>query len=153
MITIRKCENLKCLFPITLAHGDIPELYRLELENITQLEQVFGGEDMGEDEEKVIHLPQLSNLVLSKLPNLVSFSPAGYHFVFPSLVKLEVTYCPDITTRFSVDSENSVHAKTQASQSVDEIIVEESTTAQETAWPIGSDINWRSEGGVECSIQ
>ncbi|KAH1063576.1 hypothetical protein J1N35_028563 [Gossypium stocksii] len=103
-ITIQMCENLKCLFPITLADGGLPNLRQLQLD---------------------------------RLPNLVSFSPVGYHFVFPSLVNLEVTYCPNITTRFSVDSEKS------ASQSVDEIIVEESATAQETAWPIGSDIEWK----------
>ncbi|KAK8300369.1 hypothetical protein V6Z11_D05G379900 [Gossypium hirsutum] len=104
---------------------------------IISCSQVFGGEDVSEDEEKVIHLPRLTYLKLDWLPYLLFFSPLGYHFIFQSLCSLEVTYCPNIITRFSVDSKDSVHAKTQASHSVDEIIVED-----ETAWSIGSDIQW-----------
>ncbi|XP_052485996.1 probable disease resistance protein At4g27220 isoform X2 [Gossypium raimondii] len=146
-ITIINCENLKRLFPITLAHGGLPNLDELYLRSVSKLEQVFEGDEpnVSKDEEKVIRLPRLTSLVLGNLPNLVSFSPVGYHFVFPSLRGLRVRGCPNITTRFSVDSKRSVHAKTQASQSVDEIIVEESATAQETAWPIGSDICWTEE--------
>nr|KJB61668.1 hypothetical protein B456_009G374000 [Gossypium raimondii] len=127
-ITIIDCENLKCLFPITLAHGGLPNLVHLYLRRVSKLEQVFEGDEsnVSKDGEKVICLPRLNDLVLGNLPNLVSFSPAGYHFVFPFLIRLTVEGCPNITTRFSVDSEKSVHAKTQASQSVDEIIVEES---------------------------
>ncbi|KAG8492275.1 hypothetical protein CXB51_009939 [Gossypium anomalum] len=144
-IDIFDCENLKCLFPITLAHGGLPNLGQLFLTKVTKLEQVFEGDEgnVSKDEEKVIHLPQFLTLSLDELPNLLSFIPVGYHFVFPSLVKLRVEDCPNITTRFSVHSKQSVHAKAQTSQSVDEIIVEESATAQETAWPIGSDIRWR----------
>ncbi|KAG8492256.1 hypothetical protein CXB51_009934 [Gossypium anomalum] len=80
-----------------------------------KLEQVFKGDESNviKDKEKLIHLPRLTDLVLRNLPNLVSFSPVGYHFVFPSLTYLQVKGCPNITTRFSVDSEKSVHAKTQ----------------------------------------
>ncbi|TYH74666.1 hypothetical protein ES332_D05G417000v1 [Gossypium tomentosum] len=143
-IKINNCENLKCLFPITLAHGGLPNLDRLDLIRLSKLEQVFEGDEsnVSKDEEEVIRLPQLLFLELYKLPNLVSFSPVGYHFFFPFLTGLQVKGCPNITTRFSVDSEKSMHAKTQASQSVDEITVEEAATAQETAWPIGSDIEW-----------
>ncbi|KAB2032512.1 hypothetical protein ES319_D05G379500v1 [Gossypium barbadense] len=143
-ITIINCENLKCLFPFTLAHDGLPNLLRLCLKWVSKLEQVFEGDEsnLNKEEEKVIRLPQLCSSELVELPNLVSFSPVGYHFVFQSLRYLKVKGCPNVTTRFSVDSKQSVHAKTQASQSVDEIIVEESATAQETAWPIGSDIEW-----------
>ncbi|TYG71526.1 hypothetical protein ES288_D05G403700v1 [Gossypium darwinii] len=136
-ITIISCVNLSCLFPITLAHGGLPKLYRLELKDIPKLNEVFGGEDVSEDEEKVIHLPRLTYLKLDWLPYLFFFSPLGYHFIFQSLCSLAVVDCPKIITRFSVDSKDSVHAKTQASHSVDEIIVED-----ETAWSIGSDIQW-----------
>ncbi|MFQ6670312.1 hypothetical protein Gotur_035290, partial [Gossypium turneri] len=110
-ITIINCENLKCLFPITLAHGGLPNLLGLYLTRVSKLEQVFEG-DVSQDEEKVMHLPRLTYLWLDELPNLVSFSPVGYHFVFPFLIDLQVEGCPNITTRFSVDSENSVHATT-----------------------------------------
>ncbi|KAL1102654.1 hypothetical protein V6Z11_D05G380300 [Gossypium hirsutum] len=111
----------------------LQKLEELKLSRVSKLEQVFEGDEgnVSKNEAK-----------LDELPNFVSFSPVGYHFVFPFLMGLHIKGCPNITTRFSVDSEKSVHAKTQASQSVDEIIVEESATAQETAWPIGSDIEW-----------
>ncbi|KAB2032492.1 hypothetical protein ES319_D05G377900v1 [Gossypium barbadense] len=155
-ITIVNCKNLKCLFPITLAHGGLPNLDELYLKKVSKLEQVFEGDEgnVSKDEKKVIHLPHLRSLEIDELPNLVSFSPVGYHFVFPFLTDLQVEGCPNITTRFSVDSEKAVHAKTQASQSVDEIIVEESATAQETAWPIGSDIEWpQKENDSDFSIE
>ncbi|KHG02824.1 Disease resistance RPS2 -like protein [Gossypium arboreum] len=114
-ITIEMCENLKCLFPITLAHGGLPNLEQLDLIRLSKLEQVFEGDEsnVSKDEEKVIHLPELTDLVLDNLPNLVSFSPVDYHFVFPSLTDLRVEGCPNVTTRFSFDSKESVHAKTQ----------------------------------------
>ncbi|TYG71530.1 hypothetical protein ES288_D05G404100v1 [Gossypium darwinii] len=114
-ITIINCENLKCLFPITLAHGGLPNLWELCLERVSKLEQVFEGDEtnLNKEEEKVICLPQLRTLVLDELPNLVSFSPVGYHFVFQPLRCLKVKGCPNITTRYSVDSKQSVHAKTQ----------------------------------------
>ncbi|KAG4149624.1 hypothetical protein ERO13_D05G345300v2 [Gossypium hirsutum] len=144
-ISIIDCENLKCLFPITLAHGSLLNLKGLCLSMVSKLEQVFEGDEgnVSKDEERVIHLPQLHSLRLDDLPNLVSFSPVGYHFIFPFLTDLQVKGCPNITTIFSVDSEVSVHAKTQ--ESVDEIIVKESAIAQETAWPIRSDIWWTKE--------
>ncbi|MFQ6656818.1 hypothetical protein Gotur_026755, partial [Gossypium turneri] len=111
-ITITSCVNLTCLFPITLAHSGLPKLYQLELKEIPQLYEVFGG-DVSEDEEKVIHLPELTFLRLDWLPHLWFFSPLGYHFIFQSLYFLEVTNCPNIITTFSVDSKDSVHAKTQ----------------------------------------
>ncbi|KAK8300384.1 hypothetical protein V6Z11_D05G381300 [Gossypium hirsutum] len=122
-IRIINCENLKCLFPITLAHGGLQNLELLNLSRVSKLEQVFEGDEgnVSKDKEKLIHILQLCSLRLYELPNLVSFSPVGYHFVFPFLTGLH------------------------ASQSVDEIIVEESATAQETAWPIGSDVEWPIE--------
>ncbi|KAB2032499.1 hypothetical protein ES319_D05G378600v1 [Gossypium barbadense] len=114
-ITIINCENLKCLFPIPLVHGGLPKLSGLCLRQVSKLEQVFEGDEtnLNEEEEKVIRLPLLRFLKLVELPNLVSFSPVGYQFVFPFLTYLQVKGCPNMTTRFSVGSEKSVHAKTQ----------------------------------------
>ncbi|PPS12436.1 hypothetical protein GOBAR_AA08211 [Gossypium barbadense] len=140
----KNCENLKCLFPITLGHSSLQKLENIIFGRVSKLEQVFEGDEpnVSKEEEKVIHLLRLTDLQLDGLPNLVSFGAVGYHFVFQSLLILRVVDCPNITTRFSFDSEKSVHAKTQACHLVDEIIVEESATAQETRWPIGSDIHW-----------
>ncbi|MBA0669585.1 hypothetical protein Goklo_007481 [Gossypium klotzschianum] len=147
LIDIHRCKNLKCLFPVTLAHGgQLSKLYQLNVRRVTKLEQVFKGDEanVSKYEEKVIHLSQLNTMMLDGIPNLVSFSPMGYHFVFQSLRLLQVGVCPNVTTRFRVDSKQSVHAKTQASQSVNKIIVGESATSQETAWPIGSNIWWQN---------
>ncbi|TYH21648.1 hypothetical protein ES288_A04G062000v1 [Gossypium darwinii] len=143
VVSIRDCENLKYLFPITSAHGGLPKLEAISIRNVSKLEQVFEEDEanVSTDEEKVIHLPQLTYLDLDTLPNLMSFGPVGYHFVFPSLEYLDVKGCPNLTTSFSVDSEQSVHAETQASQSVDETIVEESVRAPETTWPASSNIS------------
>ncbi|XP_022754001.1 uncharacterized protein LOC111302339 [Durio zibethinus] len=144
-IRIYSCENLKCLFPVSVAYG-LPKLKILRVVNVSKLEQVFeqsGDEANGSEEKgKVIQIPQLGTLILEKLPNLVSFSSVGYHFVFPSLKFLAIRGSPNISTSFSVDSEESGHAKTEAIRSIDENIVEDSTTAQQTTWPIGSDIEW-----------
>ncbi|KAK8478952.1 hypothetical protein V6N12_007909, partial [Hibiscus sabdariffa] len=139
-VDIWECLNLKCVFPVTVG---LPKLKHLSLKWMSKLEEVFEGDKA--NEEKVIHFPQLYYLRLDQAPNLVCFSPVGYHSVFPSLQRLDVADCPNITTCFGVDSKQSVHAKTQASQLVDEIIMEESTRAQEISWPIGSDIEWSME--------
>ncbi|KHG19237.1 3-dehydroquinate synthase [Gossypium arboreum] len=53
---VENCENLKCLFPITLAHGGLPNLYRLYLGRVSKLEQVFEGDEgnVNKEEEKVL---------------------------------------------------------------------------------------------------
>ncbi|XP_022728546.1 uncharacterized protein LOC111284076 [Durio zibethinus] len=144
-IEIYKCENLKSLFPMSVAHG-LSKLQKLIVLYVSKLEQVFeqsGDEANGsEEKEKVIQLPQFGTLRLEGLPNLVSFSPEGYHFVFPSVRIFLVIGCPNITTSFSVDSEQSGHAKTEAIRSIDENIVEAFTRAQQKTWPIGSNIGW-----------
>ncbi|KAK8626112.1 hypothetical protein V6N13_133764 [Hibiscus sabdariffa] len=158
-INIWKCGSLKCVFPVTVIHGGLPRLKELNLGDLSKLEEVFEGEDSN-DEEEVIRLPQFNHLKLIGLPNCASLSPVGYHFVSPSLKEIRVGGCPNITTSFSVDSKQSVHAKTQrsqsvdkirvdesASQTVDEITVEESASAQETTWPLGSDIEWQKREG------
>ncbi|KAH1063574.1 hypothetical protein J1N35_028561 [Gossypium stocksii] len=95
------------------AHGGLQKLENIILGRVSKLEQVFEGDEpnVSKDEEKVIHLPRLTDLQLDGLPNLVSFGPVSYHFVFQSLLILRVVDCPNITTRFSFDSEKSVHAK------------------------------------------
>ncbi|KAK9024508.1 hypothetical protein V6N11_004667 [Hibiscus sabdariffa] len=143
-IDISECGSLKCILPVTVVHGGLPKLETLILDGVPKLEEVFEGDEANE-EEKVIHLPQFKYLLLHSLPNCASLNPVGYHFVFPSLEEICVGSCPNITTSFSVDSKKSVHAKTQASQSVDEITAQESASAQETTWPLGSNIKWRCQ--------
>ncbi|KAL4333846.1 hypothetical protein GQ457_07G014970 [Hibiscus cannabinus] len=151
-LSVDRCKKVRYIFSPTMART-LPQLSSLYIDHCKELEQiivkdqtssqeVFEG-DEGNEEEKVIHLPRFKYLQLHRLPNCASFSPVGYHFAFPSLKEIEVRSCPNITTSFSVDSKLSVHAKTQASQSIDEITVQESASAQETTWPLGSDIRWQ----------
>ncbi|XWS10056.1 hypothetical protein CRYUN_Cryun39dG0043100 [Craigia yunnanensis] len=144
VIQIIRCANLKSLFPVSVVHC-LPKLKSLYVRGVSKLEKVIEiGEEanVSKDNEKVIRLPQLNDLLLVQLPNLKSFIPMAYHFVLPSLHSLIVTSCPNITTSFTVDSKQCVHAITETIRPIDEDIVEESAATQETTWSIGSDIDY-----------
>ncbi|XVF78704.1 hypothetical protein PTKIN_Ptkin14bG0157000 [Pterospermum kingtungense] len=145
-IRILRCENMKSLFPVGVAYG-LSKLKELSLSEVSNIENVFekGDEaDVSDDKEKVIRLPQLEMLELEDLPKLKSFSPVAHHFLLPSLRALEVTSCPNISTRFSVDSKKWGHTTTESEtiRSIDENIVEDSATAHQITWPVGSDIHF-----------
>ncbi|XVF78696.1 hypothetical protein PTKIN_Ptkin14bG0156300 [Pterospermum kingtungense] len=145
-IRISFCKNMKSLFPVGVARG-LSKLKKLNLSKVSNLENVFekGDEaDVSDDKEKVIHLPQLEWLKLKDLPKIKTFSPMAHHFVLPSLRKLKVTSCPNISTRFSVDSKKWGHTITESEtiRSIDENVVEDSPTTHQTIWPIGSDIHF-----------
>ncbi|XWS10062.1 hypothetical protein CRYUN_Cryun39dG0043600 [Craigia yunnanensis] len=142
-IEILFCANLKSLFPVSVVRC-LPKLSNLEVQGVSKLEKLFeiGDEaNVSKDKENVIQLPQLNHLTLAQLPNLKSFSHMAYHFVLPSLDSFIVSGCPNIAKSFSVDSNHCVHAITETIRSIDENIVEESATAHETTWSIGSDLD------------
>ncbi|KAG8492396.1 hypothetical protein CXB51_009689 [Gossypium anomalum] len=112
-IIVKKCENLKSLFPF----GSIlvlPKLESLIVEGNSKLEQVFELEDEVEvapnDEMKFDKLGKLS---LEELSSRIHFSPKGYHFVLSALNELDVRDCPELTTSFSIDSQEFVHCETK----------------------------------------
>ncbi|XVE50150.1 hypothetical protein DITRI_Ditri01bG0138800 [Diplodiscus trichospermus] len=143
-IRIRNCANLESLFPVSVAHH-LPKLKILSVINVHKLEKVFGKGDeanVSNDKEKVIHLPHLETVKLEELPDIKSFSPMAYHFVLPSLHSLAVISCPNIITRFSVESKQYGHAITETIPSIDEHIADEFATSQETTWRIGTDIEY-----------
>ncbi|KAJ0088316.1 hypothetical protein Patl1_33101 [Pistacia atlantica] len=110
-IRVEKCHKLKNLFPISIARG-FQQLIELEVRNNSELEQLFGDNDV--IDEKEIQLPQLSIIYLEDLPRLTNFC---HHFIFPAppFDQLEVKQCPKIITRFSWDEDNkSVHAEAKA---------------------------------------
>ncbi|XVE50610.1 hypothetical protein DITRI_Ditri01bG0177200 [Diplodiscus trichospermus] len=112
-IWIKSCKKLKCVFPISAACG-LPKLEELKIEDAYRLKQVFGHEDEANtiDEEDVV-LPKLRKLELLQLPNLVSFSPLSYHFMFPSPLSVIVEDCPNMTMCLTVDENNLMQARTQ----------------------------------------
>ncbi|XWS10058.1 hypothetical protein CRYUN_Cryun39dG0043400 [Craigia yunnanensis] len=137
-IEIDSCANLKSLFPVSVVHclPKLKDLYVLGLSNLEKVFEIGDEANVSKDKEKVIQLPLLNKLRLEQLPNLKSFTPMAYHFVLPSLHSLTVLSCPNITTSFSVDSKQCVHAITETIRPFDENIVEESATTREIAWPI-----------------
>ncbi|KAK3198951.1 hypothetical protein Dsin_022366 [Dipteronia sinensis] len=85
-ISVKGCGKLKTLFPVTIARSGLQKLRSLEVNNVFQLEELFGHKDeavIKSDTEMV--LPQLEELTLQQLGSLVNFCPVGYHFIFPSL--------------------------------------------------------------------
>ncbi|KAG8492629.1 hypothetical protein CXB51_010019 [Gossypium anomalum] len=127
-ITVTDCGNLKSLFPFGFVHV-LPKLECLIVEWNSKLEQVFELED----EVEVIvgaemKFDKLRSLTLEELPNLIHFSPKGYHFVLPALIELKVRDCPELTTGFSIDSQKFVHCETKTPQLVEEDAIKKPTT-------------------------
>ncbi|TYH74854.1 hypothetical protein ES332_D05G432400v1 [Gossypium tomentosum] len=148
-IVVINCKNLNSLFPF----GFVPVLPKLETLIVTRnskLEQVFELEEkvevVAEEEMKFDKLEWLS---LEKLPGLIHFCPKGYHFVFPAMIELEVRDCPKLATGFFIDSQEFVHCKTKATQLVEQVAVEESTTVRNAIF--NENIDW-SRGGGESQL-
>ncbi|EEF39384.1 conserved hypothetical protein [Ricinus communis] len=109
-----------------------------------QLGEVFEGNDEVINDGKEIVVAKLTRLIHKELPSLMSFCPGGYHLVFPCLETLTVEGCTQITTRFTVASNCSVHAKNEKPQIVEEDVASGSATVQTAASPIiaNEGINW-----------
>ncbi|PPS17186.1 hypothetical protein GOBAR_AA03399 [Gossypium barbadense] len=76
LISIFNCENLNCLFPITVAHGSFPKLLNasnlqtLEIRNCSQLEEI-------------IQDPQVSNIGLQCLREIKVENCNNLRYLFP----------------------------------------------------------------------
>lgn len=122
-LRVSDCNRLTYIFPIMLVRN-LPKLNILEIWWCKNLEQIIVNNDTStasssssssQDETKeILKFPQLKELYLGCLPSLVSFSPIGYHLVFPSLDYLEIEDCFRMITNFTIDSTLSVHAETKA---------------------------------------
>ncbi|KAK0600110.1 hypothetical protein LWI29_011736 [Acer saccharum] len=115
-LTVENCYRLRHMFSPSLARN-LLQLEELSIYYCGELEQIFNEDDVADmtNDRKMV-LPQLHKLTLKQLTSLINFCPVGYHFIFPSLSSLEVTKCPKLTTRFSVDQNKSVHAEAKAPQ-------------------------------------
>ena len=93
-ISVGYCPKLKHLFHISVA----PSLQKLKCIWIIgndELEEVFwhkDGADVTEYNEIVMN--ELQDLILSDLPNITNFWPAGYQIPFPSAKFVYVNNCP-----------------------------------------------------------
>ncbi|KAK8691585.1 hypothetical protein V6N13_075089 [Hibiscus sabdariffa] len=80
-----------------------------ELEQIIAIDDILASSSQG----KKMEFPQLEEMHLYRLPSLVSFSPLGYHLVFPSLKYLMVSNCDKMITCFMIHYLTmAVHATT-----------------------------------------
>ncbi|GMJ10048.1 hypothetical protein HRI_004673900 [Hibiscus trionum] len=118
ILHIISCDGLTYIFPIMLIQN-LPHLNHLRIEYCEKLEQIIAIDDSSASSQGLpfqmkIEFPQLQEMELSGLPSLVSFSPLGYHLVFPSLNSFKVVNCKKMITSFMMDySTLAVHAKTE----------------------------------------
>ncbi|XP_050219385.1 probable disease resistance protein At4g27220 isoform X2 [Mercurialis annua] len=100
-LRITECNKLKILLPVEIAR-DLQLLTEIYVKSCNQLVAIFGNEDQAHiDAMEEITFPKLLELCLEELPNLITFGPQEYHFVFSSLECLRVETCPKMTTRFT----------------------------------------------------
>ncbi|XVF79130.1 hypothetical protein PTKIN_Ptkin14bG0195000 [Pterospermum kingtungense] len=109
---------------------NLPQLSTLEVRGCEKVEQIIvDGEPsssssaQGHDDDEtssgvkndkdMLIFPQLQSITLKGLPSLTSFSPMGYHLLFPSLYWLVIQDYSQMNTNFTVDSTSMVHAKTK----------------------------------------
>ncbi|XVF77052.1 hypothetical protein PTKIN_Ptkin14bG0008900 [Pterospermum kingtungense] len=134
-LEVHDCNSLTYIFPMILFQN-LPQLWSLKIKWCEKVELISGDNDMlasssqGHDqldetmavknEKQIVMFSKLKHLQLESLTSLVSFSPVGYHLIFPSLCTLEIRNCPRMITSFSVDSISSVHAQTKAVKALDD---------------------------------
>ena len=105
-VSVRYCNKLKYLFPMTIADS-LLVLKILILKENSQLMEVFTLEgDAGV--QKDVTLPQLQLMELEGLTSLVSFCPKNYQFILPELWELRVESCKNMRTTFTRTPDRSV---------------------------------------------
>ncbi|XVF79131.1 hypothetical protein PTKIN_Ptkin14bG0195100 [Pterospermum kingtungense] len=115
-LEVCNCNNLTSIFSVMLVRN-LPQLSILAIRWCEKLEQIIVDDDEDEtninNDKETLIFPRLQLLWLEDLPSLTSFSPLGYHLLFPDLKKLGVTDCSQMITSFNVEA-LPVHAETEA---------------------------------------
>ncbi|MBA0818672.1 hypothetical protein Gohar_003708 [Gossypium harknessii] len=94
LISIFNCENLKCLFPITVAHGGFPKLLSasnlqtLEISNCSQLEEIIQEPDVSN-----ISLQCLKKIKVENCNNLRYLFPMSIANSLGGLRTLQISRC------------------------------------------------------------
>ena len=108
-VSVKGCNKLKYLFPITMADS-LLKLTILKVKGASQLVEVFANEDKGDIVvKKDVTLPVIDKISLEGLPSLVNFCPRNYHAILPELSYLKVQRCPNMTMKFTRAPDESVH--------------------------------------------
>ncbi|TYI96083.1 hypothetical protein E1A91_D01G045200v1 [Gossypium mustelinum] len=97
---IKKCLNMKQLFPFKLAH-DLQNLENLVVCNCVQMEEIISSEEEnhkgnGINTPMKFSLPKLRELELKNLPELKSICSSNREMVCNSLMKIEVKKCTNL---------------------------------------------------------
>ncbi|KAI4332265.1 hypothetical protein L6164_017188 [Bauhinia variegata] len=99
-LSVRSCEKLESMCPISCIEG-LEKLEEIELANDSQLKYVFGQYDQRDHSSHQkniqIQFPMLKELTLMGLDNLRGICPEKYHPRCPSLKKLQVLDCENLT--------------------------------------------------------
>ncbi|KMT12707.1 hypothetical protein BVRB_4g088050 [Beta vulgaris subsp. vulgaris] len=96
-LSVYQCDKLKTVFPLSAALS-LPKLRYISLCTAHELEEIF-TDDLNEEYvsgcNKLIKLPELTNLHFSQLPRLSRMCPAGYALCCPNPPKdLIIDECP-----------------------------------------------------------
>ncbi|KAI4332198.1 hypothetical protein L6164_017127 [Bauhinia variegata] len=102
-LSIRFCRKLESICPIFCIEG-LEKLEEIELENDSRLKYVFGQYDQRDhsshQKNSQFQFPMLKALTLKGLHNLCSICPEKYHLSCPSLKKLQVLDCENLTVLY-----------------------------------------------------
>jgi hypothetical protein len=92
-VRIVNCKKMKSLFSIAMIKM-LPKLSTLEISEVTQLEEVFMGENTINDVE--IRLVNLSSIQLHKLPYFVDICK-GFKLWTAKIKHVDIVECPKIS--------------------------------------------------------
>ncbi|KAF7833543.1 Disease resistance protein [Senna tora] len=111
LIDIIECNQLEYIVPISYTLS-LPKLNVLTIDGAAKLKNIFGQcnyKDQNPNEFQSIELLALRELTLYDLPNIISICAENYHPRWPSLERLYLRNCPQLTT-MSVSNHSIPHS-------------------------------------------
>ncbi|XVF30826.1 hypothetical protein REPUB_Repub16aG0091400 [Reevesia pubescens] len=105
VLELYKCNNLKYVFTSSTVKSFV-QLKTLQIRSCNKIEEVISVTQGLVEEERVV-FPKLEHLQLSYLPNLKRFCCVS-PIEFPSLKKLQISYCDVLSSIFHCDCTSSV---------------------------------------------
>ncbi|KAJ4721534.1 Disease resistance protein [Melia azedarach] len=109
-LIVRKCHKLRYIFSPSMVRS-FEQLQHLEICNCMALEEIIARE--GAETATSFVFPQVTTLVLAKLPELRCFYPGVHTSEWPLLEKLDVRSCDKVkifaSELFSLNEESQIH--------------------------------------------
>ncbi|XP_071725348.1 disease resistance protein UNI-like [Rutidosis leptorrhynchoides] len=131
-VYIYNCPNLEYVFPVHIG-SSLLHLEELFIQDCAALKHVFAAYGSGGNADMITCLlPKLKTLYFTGiLQENFNLCPRRYRFIFPVLDEIEITGCPHMTTRFSIDTNGAVHAKVRTEGEIT------STSSNDVNWTRG----------------